>query len=176
MQARSDGFNLFFAQIQHEALCAVAEHWDDARGENRMPGWSHIDPTKIVKHLPIIWSWRYDRTTGIFTGRLSGEAITEAFGRSLRGFSMQDFFPADSYPVVYARHHKVVVDPCFSRDHGAVFRHVDRIGTGERIILPLADDGETGDGLIGATVYDMTQAVSGAPVQFAFDDLEFFPL
>jgi hypothetical protein len=42
------------------------------------------------------------------------------------------------------------------RGHGLVFRHLARYGTGERIMLPLADDGEHGDGMLGATEYSIT--------------------
>jgi hypothetical protein len=141
-----------------------------------MPAWRDIDALAIRQFLPIVWSWRFDRDTETFSGRLSGEAISDAFGRSLRGVPMQDFFLGEGYPPVYVRHHKVVTDPCFSRDHGAVFRHVDRAGTGERIIMPLADDGEHSDGILGATADDLAQLGSGTRARPSFDNLEYFPL
>ncbi|MBI2253897.1 MAG: PAS domain-containing protein [Proteobacteria bacterium] len=147
------GFEQFAARIESPALCDVAQHWHQARGARRMPGWSQIDPTEIARHLPIIWSWRFDVRTGSFTGRLSGEDINNAFGKSVRGARMEEFFAPDQYDHIYARHRQVVTEPCFAHGIGAVFIHADRYGEGERIILPLAEDGLIGDGIIGATYY-----------------------
>ena len=146
-------FEDFTARIQAPALRDVARHWGEARTGRAMPGWSHIDPAAIARHLPMIWSWRYDRATGAFTGRLSGEDITRAFGKSLRGARMEEFFAPDQFAHIYARHRRVVTEPCFAHGIGAVFIHADRYGEGERIILPLAEDGIHGDGIIGATLY-----------------------
>lgn len=146
-------FEDFTARIQSPALRDVARHWGEARAGRAMPGWSQIDPAAIARHLPMIWSWRYDRATGAFTGRLSGEDITNAFGKSLRGARMEEFFAPGQFERIYARHHRIVTEPCFAHGMGAVFIHADRYGEGERIILPLADDGISGDGIIGATFY-----------------------
>ena len=89
---------------------------------------------------------------------------------------MQNFFLGECYPPVYMRHHKVVTEPCFSRDHRAVFRHVDRVGTGERIIMPRAEDGEHGDGIFGATTYDLSELGSGARARPSSDNLGYFLL
>ncbi len=120
-----------------------------------MPGWSNIKPSAIAPHLPIVWSYKYDRVSDTFTGRLAGERITSLFGKSFRGLSMEDAYPADEYPALFARSKRVVTEPAFMRGSGLVFRHLDRYGTGERIIMPLAEDGEHGDGILGATEYRM---------------------
>tara|TARA_R110000868_G_scaffold107750_1_gene294660 strand:- start:1173 stop:1367 length:195 start_codon:yes stop_codon:yes gene_type:complete len=36
----------------------------------------------------------------------------------------------------------------------AVFKHTGRIVTGERIALPLSEDGETVDGILGITIFE----------------------
>jgi hypothetical protein len=138
------------------ALKAVARHWNDARGSRRMPAWADIKPSAIAAQLAIIWSYKYDRATDTFTGRLAGEKITAIFGKSLRGVSMADVYPPDQYPALFTRSKRVVMEPAFMRGHGLVFRHLGRYGTGERIMLPLADDGEHGDGILGATEYSIT--------------------
>ena len=77
-----------------------------------------------------------------------------AFGKSLRGMAMADFFSPDAYRKVFPRHRRVVTEPAFMHGSGLVFLHIDRAVIGERIILPLAHDGVHGDGIIGATIYD----------------------
>ena len=205
MLTRGERFEGFLARIEDAGLRDIARHWNDARqkgsqgdkarlndaqahdgansqpGSRRMAAWRDIDPSQIKRHLPIIWVWRYDRVANEFIGKLSGEAINLALRRSLRGVPMQEFFAADSYDAIFARCHRVVTEPCFSRDSGPVYIHRERTGTGERIILPLADDGETGDGIIGATVYDLKSA-SGTHLphaqsaQYFSEQMEYYQL
>lgn len=147
-------FGAFEKAIVSPALKIVALHWNDVRGARKMPGWSDIRPGAIAGHLPIVWSYKYDRATDSFTGRLAGERITAIFGKSLRGVPMTEIYPVDDYPALFARTKRTVLEPAFMRGHGLVFRHLNRYGTGERIMMPLADDGENGDGMIGATEYN----------------------
>jgi hypothetical protein len=146
-------FEQFAQAIVSGALGEIAQHWNAARGSRAMPGWNDIRPAKISRHLSILWSWRYDRPTDSFTGRLAGDAIEAIFGKSFRGTAMTDLFDPSEYPAIFARHRRVVTEPCFFRGHGVVFRHLSRYGRGERIIMPLADNGADGDGILGATVY-----------------------
>jgi hypothetical protein len=172
-------FESFLASIESPALREVALHWQEARGGRRMPGWADIDATVIARHLPIVWSWKYDRATDSFTGRLAGEEITEVFGKSLRGVAMKDFFAEWQYDIIFARHRRVVAEPAFAHGSGPVFIHAGRYGLGERIILPLAADGVHSDGLLGATVYRMTRDDRRSEtlrVEPERESVNFFPL
>lgn len=169
-------FDDFFAAIENQGLRAVARHWNVARGSRLMPAWREIDPIEFARQLPIIWSWQYDRETRKFTGRLSGEEINRIFGKSLRGAAMEDFFAPPAYENIYRRHHRVVSEPCFAHGKGAVFIHAKRYGVGERIILPLADDGEHGDGIIGATIYHLQEPTKPGSPRPDSEDVDFYPL
>lgn len=172
-------FERFVAAIEQEALRDIAHHWNDARGARRMPAWADIDPVKIARHLPYVWSWKYDRGADTFTGRLAGEEINRAFGKSLRGVRMADFFAGWHYEAIFARHRRVVTEPAFAHGKGTVFSHADRHALGERIIMPLAADGVHGDGIIGATVYPLppTKPLDGALHRVPWgEDVSFFPL
>ena len=152
---------LEFAQAIHApALRRVADHWNTARGGKRMAAWNAINPREIAGELPIVWSYRYDRAADSFTGRLSGDRIAEMFGRNLRGVPMREIYPPQDYDRLFERSKRVICEPVFYQGVGLVFQHVARYGQGERIMLPLAEDGEHGDGLLGATVY---LAQSGTP-------------
>jgi hypothetical protein len=161
-------FEHFLACIETPALREIAAHWrraaarrpltsacGSARAERLMPGWRDIDPAAIAPHLPLVWSWKYDRAADRFTGRLSGEAITAVFGRQLRGAALHDFFAGRDAEQVEARFHRIVHDPSLVHSHGRLFRHIGRVGIGERICMPLADDGEHADGILGATNYSL---------------------
>jgi len=171
-------FENFLSAIEAPALREIARHWRAARGTRRMPGWRDIDAIAIARHLPIVWSWKYDRDTDRFTGRLSGEDINAVFGKSIRGVAMKEFFADWQYDLIFARHKRVVVEPAFARGSGPVFIHARKYGSGERIILPLADDGVHGDGILGATVYQVLPAGRGEAlrVEPQLETVDFFPL
>jgi hypothetical protein len=146
-------FGNFYSMIRNERLRAIADHWNEARGQALMPGWTDINPKAIAGHLSIVWSWRKDPISGALIGRLAGESIIEALGGNLRGQTDTDFFASRGGDALVQRQRRVVEEPCFYHGSGFVFCHARRIGSGERIIMPLADDHKNADGSFGATVY-----------------------
>ena len=150
----------FEHSLESQALRKILRHWAEARADRRMPGWEDLKPSAIKDQLAIIWCWRFDSATREFIGRLAGERIEFVLGTSIRGKSMKDVFAHHDYELAYQRHLRVVTEPAFFRGHGLVYRHLDRFDIGERIILPLAKDGEHADGIIGATDF---QSSFGAP-------------
>lgn len=170
-------FGEFFSAIEAPALRAIAGHWEQARGAKRMPGWKDINPITLAPYLSIVWAWKYDRASDAFTGRLAGEEIAAIFQKSFRGAAMKTFFQDWDYGTIFARHKRVVAEPAFMRGVGMVFSHAAKYGIGERIILPLAEDGETGDGILGATTYGLRPSSDGGrgPVE-AREEIEFFAL
>jgi hypothetical protein len=148
-------FQTFLDSIVSDDLRVVAMNWRAGRGARFMPAWRDFDPVQIGPQLRYIWAWKYDRTAQTFTGRLAGEDITSMFGRSVtHGMRMDAFFPPEIYRAFHPWMQRVVVEPAFARGSGLVYRRLARNFTGERIIMPVADDGICGDGLIGATVYN----------------------
>jgi hypothetical protein len=144
-----------------------------------MPGWKDIDPAAIAPQLPIVWAWKYDRASDSFTGRLAGEEINAAFGKSLRGVDMKTFFADMSYEVIFARYRHVVTEPAFAIGRGTVFGIARRYGLGVRIILPLAADGNEADGILGATLYRPSRdhgARSPGEAEPMEETVMFFPL
>jgi len=141
----------FEQSLESSALRNVAHHWAAARGEKRMPAWDDLKPSAIKEQLNIVWSWRFDPVSRQFIGRLAGARIESVLGMSIRGARMADVFGRYDYAKALARHTRVMTEPALFRGRGLIFRHLDRFDIGERIILPLADDGEHGDGILGVT-------------------------
>jgi hypothetical protein len=172
-------FETFFGAIRSESLRALARQWADARGTRRMPAFRDIDPVAIGRHLRYVWAWKYDRATDGFTGRLAGEEIDRAFGKSLRGMQMSGFYASEVYAVVYPRHRRVVTEPAFFHGTGMVFARMGSSMTGERIGLPLSEDGDLGDGIIGGTYYTaLPLAQDDRPLgpDFTPEEVAFHPL
>jgi hypothetical protein len=168
-------FDSFERAIDSPDLRKVAQHWREVCGSKRMPAWRDIRPTAISAQLPIVWSYKFDRASNVFTGRLAGDKIVAMFGKSFRGAAMVDLFPAHEYQTAFSRHKRVLTEPAFFRGTGVVFAHLEKYGVGERIILPLSDDGELGDGVIGATRYDSAAEASRDIIR-AGEREQWFPL
>lgn len=141
-----------------------------------MPAWADIRPHALARHLPSIWSWKYDAEAGHLIGRLAGELIVNAFGESLRGKSDIEFFKDRGGSAIIDRHMRVMRQPCFYHGAGEVFAHVNRAVRGERIILPLAEDGATGDGIIGMTVYNFPEILPPGAGDLHSETGAFIPL
>jgi hypothetical protein len=172
-------FEAFFGAIQSEPLRVLARQWAAARGGRRMPAFRDIDPVGIGRHLRYVWAWKYDRGEDSFLGRLAGEEIDRAFGKSLRGMRMAAFYAPEVYAVVFPRHRRVVTEPCFFHGTGMVFSRMGSSMTGERISLPLSEDGGLGDGIIGGTFYTNLPSAMDARApgpDFTKENVMFFPL
>lgn len=144
-----------------------------------MPAWSDINPAKMRNQLANIWAYRYDRAADAFIGRLAGEQIEHIFGKSFRGRPMRELFAEGEYEAMFRRHQRIVATPALFHGKGFVFRHLMRDGMGERIAMPLADDGVHGDGILGATKYVVLtpEAMAAQANHRPRDEVEsFFPL
>lgn len=144
------------ALLTRPALQDLLDHWRDMCGDRLMPSWCDIDPAALVPHLPYLWSWTYDRVRDSFTGRIAGEEINAMFGKSLRHMPMAVFFKDWDYPAIFQRHKRVVSDPSICVVTGPVYSRAAGRLYGQRLILPLAADGENADGIIGVTIPDQT--------------------
>jgi hypothetical protein len=168
-------FDAFRAKIQSPTLQAIADHWQEARGERRMPPWADIQPACIAPHLTRIWSFKYDRVTGEFTARLAGNQIMLGFGLSFRGTPLREIHPPHVFEKVQANLTRVVLGPNLHRSAGRLFRQGNHVISGERIVLPLASDGIHGDGALGASDYPAPpQSLEGLEPEVIHDVEEWF--
>jgi hypothetical protein len=147
-------FAEFEKAIVSEDLKSVARHWDEARGGKQMPSWRDLKPKRIAGQLPIVWSYSYDTASDAFTGRLAGDRITLIFGKNFRGLPMAEAYPKHDFPRLFARSKRVITEPAHYHGLGMVFRHLGRVGCGERIIMALGKSGVS-EGIFGATSYPM---------------------
>jgi hypothetical protein len=129
----------------------LLDHYLTVRGSKRMPSRRDIDAVELGPVLPIIWVSAYEPAAGTFRYRLAGEEVNEVWGMSVAGRLLSDFVAPDRFQVTNEAFLKVMREAAALIASGPVYRCNDRIGLGERLVLPLAGDGAAGDGLIGAT-------------------------
>jgi len=167
-------FDAFLASIEAPALRAITQHWNGARGSALLPSWETLRLEQLPQQTKLIWLYAYDPGTGKFTGRLSGEQITKAFGKSFRGLPLELAHTGAIYLWVHQALTRVVNEPAAYRSAGKLYKQAGRIIEGERIALPLGSDGRTGDGVIGASWF-MDPYLDG-PIELLAENESWCPL
>jgi hypothetical protein len=173
--SRQADFDAFISCIESSALLAIAKHWHEVRSGRRLPGWADLMPSAIGPYLTRLWSFRYDAQTGEFTGRLAGNRIMVATGHSFRGTTLKELHPPHIYEKTQAELTRVVTGPRIYRCRGPLFRAGGHTVVGERIILPLAEDGSRGDGVLGASEYPVPP-VTGIPFELISENVEWYSI
>ena len=135
--------------------------WVEARAGARLPPRSAVDPLAFPHALPVVWLCDWDRTQRSGRLRLAGDDIERLYGRPLKGAWLEATAGESEPERVLQIYRRVAEEPCLYRSRGHVYRIAhDLYGDGERLILPLAEDGRTVSHLIGATVFRLT----GTPI------------
>lgn len=118
-----------------------------------MPARTDIDPVALDAALPILWLCDYEADTERFRCRLAGEKISELHGGPIAGRYVDEILQGDRTSEMMGRYRRVVGEPAIGHAAGRVYLHKDGRLVGERILLPLATDGEKADGVLGATSF-----------------------
>jgi hypothetical protein len=143
----------FIGSTQSAALQAILRHWHAARGASRLPSFEQLRLTELSAQINRMWVYRYDRRTGRFTGRLAGDQVARAFGKDFQGLPLEEAHSAEAYLWVHRTLTRVVTEPAVYRSAGTLYRQAGQDIPGERIALPLADDGINSDGVLGISDY-----------------------
>ena len=146
-------FETFVSRIQSPALVVVAERWNKARGQKRMPSWTDLSSSTPLPDAERTWAFAYDLKTGGLTGILAGRRYGKWVNGNFYGGHLKDIHSPANYEEARRLLTKVVTTPLAGRTSGRLFTVDGFIVTGERIALPLAEDGQTGDGILGASDY-----------------------
>src|SRR6185312_12884824 len=98
---------------------------------------------------------------------------------SIRGKPLEACFSPEIAHLIHERYRTVALGAAAMHSSGAVYIRDGRNGAGERIVLPLADDGIHADGVLGATVYRFTgkhPQAHEASVGHSGEIVQLFPL
>ncbi len=113
-----------------------------------------LDPIDMSRLglLPNIWLAEVP-SVGRPVYRLGGEQITDVFGRSLRGASVDELFDSKTADRVANRWHRMVTENLASVGWGVVYPQRTTFRVGERLILPARDESSSKNFVIGLTDY-----------------------
>ena len=157
-----------FPHVHDDLIRHVIALWLKWRGTRRMPARTDIDPVALGTALPIVWLCDYEAEPGRFRCRLAGEKIAALYDGPMAGRYVEDILGSDRISEVMSRYKRVVDEPAIGHAAGRIYLHKDRRLVGERILLPLADDGRTPDGVLGTTSFRWP---TGIPVSEARGEL-----
>ena len=139
--------------LRSPALRALACWWLGAYRPGRLPSRKEIDLNAIQRALPYVWLIEHLSEDDAFRYRLAGEHVNGVFGYSLRGKRLSDIIEPHMEQVVRTRLLHVLNTPGVVYAVGRVYMRIGGYREGERVILPLSDDGVKGTHLFGVTDY-----------------------
>jgi len=142
----------------HPQISALHAYWLAIAPPGLLPGRQHVDPTAIPRLLLYVWMMDVQRSPLVFRWRLIG---TEAQAGKLPlrpGDRLGDHLEGEELERAERVLREVVEcrRPSWARGR-PVMPHAPSVLSLERVILPLARDGESVDMLLGATVYDWAE-------------------
>lgn len=144
-----------------------------------MPSRGDIDPVDIPWALPCFFLVAYDVAADSFRYRVAGCEIEDVFRRftgrnSMRQVALSEMLPPDSAALVHRRWLPLAERGDIVYMTGQIYLAADRIPLGERVMLPLSDDGGQVDGFIGYTQCEWlsTFAIDSPPAL----DIHYIPL
>jgi hypothetical protein len=137
-------------------LRALRDYWEAKRGRRAMPGRRDFDPAEIPSLLPHVFMLDVLPGGGDFRFRLLGSEITRRYGRDSTGKTLRDVYAVTS-PTMFdqlTRLMTAVVEsrrPVLSRSSLAAVSK-DFVAY-EAIHLPLSDDGQSVNIILGGTSF-----------------------
>lgn len=138
-----------------ERIVQLHAYWSEKkRLRGRLPGRQDIDPLDLKGLLRWIWLLDVERTPSLrFRFRLLGTAHVQAMGRDVTGRYLDEAFPEINNSASLEDYVSVARSGKASYRYGAAQYHVPEYRMIERLMLPLAGDGETVDMILAITVY-----------------------
>ena len=139
--------------VQDPRVAEVLAWWQGARAGQPLPTRDEIEPLAFVRTLPLVWLSQYDPRAETFRFCLAGEEVRANLGVPLRGRSLEAVFPSARLPHIRAVYSRVVATPAAYHRQGRIYSSMGRVGTGERLMLPLTDRQGQAACVLGVTAY-----------------------
>lgn len=153
-----------FGHVTDERLRRLLQHWLDQRDDGIAPLRAAIDPAAIKPILASVWMCDFVPTERRFRMRLAGEEINRLYGRNINQCHFEDIIAPPLLDDVMRRYRRVVEEPAVLHCGGHIYLASDRSEVGERLVLPLADEGGAIMHVIGASVYRADFRLGEGPI------------
>lgn len=141
----------------------LLQHWRTLMEPGKLPSRTQIDPSHLKQVLPTIWLCDYEREADRFRYRITGEKVAKRFSHKLSKHYLDDNTDPDYYPRVHRYYRSVIDSPAVLYIYGRLYSETQNPLHGERILLPLANDGTIASGLVGATAEIISMQSTESP-------------
>lgn len=149
-------YDAFAATVQRPQHKKLLEYWRSKAPPGRLPTRQSIDPLDLPELLPwmILYDVAWEDTTPRFRFRLVGTGNVQRYGRDATGLWFEEAYEGDILASQLAVFTEVAASakPSLMRNRlpieGREFVEYDRL------ILPLASDGQTVDMLMALMIFD----------------------
>lgn len=143
-----------FAHVENRTLRRLIGYWFDKRDGHAMPALGSVDPVEIPWALGRIWLCDYLAADDRFRYRLAGEFINSFWGCNLAGKHLDEIIPKERITSVAHKVRTVCERPAIVHDRIHLSLTDEIAKSGERVVLPLSDDGKRVNALLGASYCD----------------------
>jgi hypothetical protein len=145
-------FNPERRSIEHPGLCALYDYWDGRREDDLLPGRRHLDPLDIPELLPNLTLIDVAGAAGL-RYRLVGTALVGRLGQDPTGRPVREVSLGSGWEESHPDFHYVTAErrPCLRRLRARTPGRNPLVS--QRLLLPLAADGETVDMILGGVFW-----------------------
>jgi len=144
------------------------------RGTNKLPSWKDLSPPNPSPHFKKLWGFQYDDKDKEFRGWFAGDRLRKWVGPPFEGGRLRDLAPPSNYEQLLKYLTKVISVPQIQRTSGHLFATDGLFVSGERIALPMAQDGRIADGVFGASDY-ISPPLLG-PAELIYENVEWYAI
>ena len=138
-----------------ETLRQAYDYWRSCwPAPTRLPGRQHLDPIEVPKLLPNLWLLDVEGPPRRYRYRLVGTAVVTAMRGDCTGLSLDELLEGEVLAETLRVMDRIVETGNPDWRRGLPLVHADRrFDQMERLLLPLASDGESIDMLLGCSQY-----------------------
>jgi hypothetical protein len=138
----------------HPMLRRMHDYWLAKHPVTGLPGRKHISPHEFPDALPWVWMLDVHRDPLRFRYRLVGTGLVRMLKREPTGMWIDEAHPDFAATGQLDRYAEIVHQRAPQYRKGApLFAHNQDFASVERLMLPLASDGNTVDILINTTIF-----------------------
>lgn len=162
--------------LRDERLRRLVSYWFDIRGDDAVPRRQRVDPVEIPYALSLVWLCDHLPAEQRFRYRLIGQQVRDIYAGPVVGRSLDVITDGSVLPRVSDYFQRCVQLPAVVTVTGKIYSELARPARGERVLLPLAGDGRTVDGILGATAAHWDNVQPDGSLAVPDQVRTFFPL
>ena len=151
----SEKIQEYLPNASASALTFLAS-WAKAREGRLVPYKESFDPLSVREMLSFVWMYEYRPDIGDFVCRLAGENVNLAWGKSIKGLTLQQIVGETDHPIVLSRWLEMVKEPHIHYGSEAERLSEQNTWQAERIIAPMETRADGIPYALGLSLYQST--------------------